>query len=93
VIWHPEAPWPPHNYLTSPRGGGEKVGRTATWLDGKVISIYRAYPQTRITDIIVSHPWMNIWRTSILNNSEDLGHIGPTWSTTIVMEKIAPLYT
>nr|BAD53741.1 hypothetical protein [Oryza sativa Japonica Group]BAD53822.1 hypothetical protein [Oryza sativa Japonica Group] len=50
VTWRPEAPWPPHNHLTSPRGGGEKAGRTATWLDGKVIPLYHAYPRTHITD-------------------------------------------
>jgi hypothetical protein len=29
---------------------GEKAGRTATWPDGKVILLYRAYPRVYITN-------------------------------------------
>ena len=32
------------------RGGGGKAGRTAAWLDGKIISLYRAYPRAHITN-------------------------------------------
>nr|BAC79828.1 hypothetical protein [Oryza sativa Japonica Group]BAD30492.1 hypothetical protein [Oryza sativa Japonica Group] len=50
VTWHPEAPWPPQRYLIAPRGTGGKPGRAATWPDGKVTSLYCAYPRSYITD-------------------------------------------